>query len=146
MRIPAPQYASYVFDCMQQTAHPLPICQKCNTPMDLHGVTPCAEGYDMWRYGCLDCRGAVNMVDARTAESASISERRLVARHPVITTGTIEVSGGLNSCIVRDVSAAGAGLSGRADTPEHFTLIADGSRLPCHVVWRREDRIGVAFD
>ena len=114
--------------------------------MALHGVTPCADGYDMWCYSCLDCGGTVNMVDARTAESASASERRLVTRYPVVTTGTIRISGGLNSCVVRNVSAAGAGLSGRADTPETFTLIADGSRLPCHVVWRREDRIGVAFN
>lgn len=100
----------------------------------------------MWCYGCPDCSGALNMVNARTADSASVSERRLVMRYPVVTTGRVQVSGKLDSCIVRNVSAAGAGLSGRADTPEHFTLIADGSRLPCHVVWRREDRIGVAFD
>jgi hypothetical protein len=131
---------------MPQTAHPLPNCQKCNAPMVLQGVTPCAEGYDMWRYRCPDCRGVVNMVDARTADSASISERRRVTRYAVITTGTIQVSGGRNSCIVRNVSAAGARLSGRADIPEHFTLIAGGSRLPCRVVWRREDRVGVVFD
>ena len=30
--------------------------------------------------------------------------------------------------------------------PDHFTLIADGSHLPCHVIWRKEKRIGIAFD
>lgn len=32
--------------------------------------------------------------------------------------------------------------------PEHFTLVlaADGHHKPCHVVWRKEKRIGVAFD
>ena len=131
---------------MPQTTHPLPNCQKCKTPMVLHGVTPCAEGYDMWCYSCLDCRSAVNIVEARTAYSASISERRLVMRYHVVTTGTIELNGDTNSCIVHNVSAAGAGLSSRVDAPDHFTLIADGSRLPCRVVWRREDRTGVAFN
>ncbi len=51
------------------------------------------------------------------------------------------------SCLVRDVSAAGAGLdlTGRAATPEHFTLIAFGAQLPCQVIWRQEKRIGIAF-
>jgi hypothetical protein len=32
--------------------------------------------------------------------------------------------------------------------PPAFTLVLDGSELakPCHVVWRKEKRIGVAFD
>ena len=114
--------------------------------MVLHGVTPCAHDYDLWCYRCPDCGGAVNMVDARTADRASVSERRSIARYPVITTGMIEASGAHDACFVRNVSAAGAGLSSGMHTPERFTLIADGSRLPCHIIWRREGRIGVAFD
>ena len=32
--------------------------------------------------------------------------------------------------------------------PEHFSLVlpADGLRMSCHVVWRKEKRIGIAFD
>jgi len=32
--------------------------------------------------------------------------------------------------------------------PEQFTLRIDrdGSRRPCHVVWRREKRVGVQFE
>jgi hypothetical protein len=32
--------------------------------------------------------------------------------------------------------------------PDKFTLVfrADGLHLPCHVIWRREKRIGVIFD
>jgi hypothetical protein len=33
-----------------------------------------------------------------------------------------------------------------AGIPEHFMLVADGSQLPCHVVWRKEKRVGAAFD
>jgi len=32
--------------------------------------------------------------------------------------------------------------------PEHFSLVlpADGLRMSCHVVWRKEKRTGIAFD
>jgi hypothetical protein len=34
------------------------------------------------------------------------------------------------------------------DIPERFNLVflADGTHIPCHVIWRKEKRIGVAFD
>jgi hypothetical protein len=34
------------------------------------------------------------------------------------------------------------------DIPERFDLVfkADSTHIPCHVVWRKENRIGVAFD
>jgi hypothetical protein len=50
--------------------------------------------------------------------------------------------------MVRNVSAAGAGLdfTNRASIPERFMLIANGSLLRCHLIWRRERRMGIAFD
>jgi hypothetical protein len=32
--------------------------------------------------------------------------------------------------------------------PEHFTLVfpADGLHMPCRIAWRKQKRIGVAFD
>jgi hypothetical protein len=50
--------------------------------------------------------------------------------------------------MVRDVSAAGAclGLTSRAQLPKIFTLMTDGSSLPCHTIWRRGKQIGIAFD
>ncbi len=113
--------------------------------MVLHGITPCAKNYDMRSYRCVSCGGTLNMVEA--SYRASASDRRIVPRHRVATTGTIKVNGGTISRLVRDVSAAGAGLDlvGRAATPEHFTLIAFGSHLPCQVIWRQENRIGIAF-
>jgi len=62
----------------------------------------------------------------------------------------IEHGGYKIACTVRDLSITGAALevSDQREIPETFTLIMpdDGLRLPCHVVWRRDYRIGVAFD
>ena len=116
--------------------------------MALSGIVPCADGYDMWSYRCANCGGTFTMVAARTADSASHAERRVVARHRVTTSGSIEFGGDRLACMVRNLSAAGAGLdsTGRARIPKRFTLIAEGSRLRCRVIWRREGRIGIAFD
>jgi hypothetical protein len=132
---------------MQQFAHPEPTCRKCHTGMVLHGIIPCAERYDIRLYGCLNCNLTLHMVEACTAVRASVLERRAVARHRVTTAGTIEFRGGAIGCMVRNVSAAGAGLDlpRRAGIPQHFSLIADGAHLPCSVIWRREKRIGIAF-
>ena len=34
------------------------------------------------------------------------------------------------------------------DPPDRFNLFfkADAIKIPCHVIWRKEERIGVAFD
>jgi PilZ domain-containing protein len=115
--------------------------------MTFNAITRCAEGYDMWSYRCFKCSDVFNMVEARTASSAAVSERRLVLRHPVATAATIKFSAGVVACMIRNLSAAGAelGLSRRMQTPEHFTLVTEGSYLPCHLIWHREKRIGLAF-
>jgi predicted nucleic acid-binding Zn ribbon protein len=127
---------------------PEPACRTCHTGMVLCGIEPCADGYDMWSYRCANCGGTFTMVAARTADSASHAERRVVARHRVTTSGSIEFGRGQLACMVRNLSAAGAGLdsTGRARIPKRFTLIAGGSHLLCRVIWRREGRIGIAFD
>ena len=132
---------------MQPTADPKPTCQKCNTGMVLHDKTRCAERYDMCLYSCLRCSGTLHMVEACTVARASMFERRVVARHRVITPGIIGFSGGTLACVVRNLSAAGAGLdvTRSLGIPQRVTLIADGSHLPCHIVWRSEKRIGIAF-
>ncbi len=116
--------------------------------MVLHGVAPCAESYDIWSYGCPRCGGTFDMVEARTGEPAPFADKRAVRRHGVTITGTIEFSGGGAICMVSNLSASGAGLdlAGRIELPERFTLIAHGARLPCQVIWRRDNRIGIAFD
>jgi hypothetical protein len=131
---------------MQQAAHPKPTCRKCNAAMTLNGITRCAEAYDMWSYRCSKCSEVLIMVEARTP-GAGASERRRLLRHPVATAGTIESDGSVVACMVRNLSAAGAELSltRRTQTPEHFTLVTEGSHLPCHLVWHREKRLGLAF-
>jgi PilZ domain-containing protein len=77
-------------------------------------------------------------------------EKRTTARHRVLKAGTIEFGGGAINCMVRNMSNSGAALdvSSPVGIPEHFTLVvsADGIHRPCYVIWRKEKRIGVAFD
>jgi hypothetical protein len=80
-----------------------------------------------------------------------MAEKRTAARHRVLkAAATIEFGGGAIDCMVRNLSDVGAALeiSSPIGIPEHFALVlaADGLRMPCHVVWRKEKRIGVAFD
>jgi hypothetical protein len=126
---------------------PEPTCRKCNTGMTLARVVPCAEGYAIWSYGCTNCSRTFHMVEAQTADSACLSERRAMPRHNVIISGTVKFGADTFSCMVRDVSAAGArvDLTDRAKIPTQFTLIAEGSHLPCQLIWRDDRRIGVAF-
>ena len=79
-----------------------------------------------------------------------MENQRVAARHRVLKAGTIEFNGGGLSCTVRNISSSGAALdvTSPVGIPERFVLVvpADGLHLPCHVVWRREKRIGIAFD
>jgi PilZ domain len=77
-----------------------------------------------------------------------MDDKRSSQRNRVLKAGTIEFNGGAIDCMVRNRSAAGAALdvTSPIGIPERFTLIADGARFPCQVVWRKEKRIGVAFD
>jgi hypothetical protein len=69
---------------------------------------------------------------------------------PRLEAGTIEFVGGTINCVVRNLSVTGAALevSDQTGIPERFILVMpeDGLRLLCHIVWRKEYRIGVAFD
>jgi hypothetical protein len=77
-----------------------------------------------------------------------MDEKRIAPRHRVLKAGTIEFNGGAIDCMVRNLSSAGAALdvASQVGIPAHFTLFADGASFPCHVIWRREKRIGIAFD
>jgi hypothetical protein len=79
-----------------------------------------------------------------------MDNKRVADRHRVLKAGTIEFNGGGLSCMVRNMSDGGAALdvSSPVGIPEHFTLVlsADRRHMPCHVVWRKEKRIGIAFD
>ena len=77
-------------------------------------------------------------------------ETRIAPRHRVLKVARIEFGADALDCRVRDLSLTGAAIevSSQAGIPERFTLVIpdDGLDLPCHVVWRKEYRIGVAFD
>jgi hypothetical protein len=78
-----------------------------------------------------------------------MDQKRIAQRQRVLKAGTIEFNGGGGiDCTMRNVSATGAALevTSPIGIPERFTLVSNGSRFPCHVVWRKEKRIGVAFD
>ena len=52
--------------------------------------------------------------------------------------------------MVRNLSVTGAAIEvpNQAGIPDSFLLVIpdDGLRLPCHIAWRTDYRIGVAFD
>ena len=77
-------------------------------------------------------------------------ETRIAPRVRLNKPAKIDHGGDKIDCIIRDLSATGAALeiSNIVRVPDNFTLIMpeERLRLPCHVVWRREFRIGVAFD
>jgi PilZ domain len=75
-------------------------------------------------------------------------ELRIAARQRVLKRGTIEFGGGAIDCTVRNVSTTGAALdvASPLGIPLRFTLVTGGGQIPCRVVWRKEKRIGVAFE
>jgi hypothetical protein len=79
-----------------------------------------------------------------------MNEHRAAPRHRVLKAGTISFGGSAIDCTVRNLSETGAALEVVTPLfiPDRFTLIipSDQTKRPCHIVWRRERRIGVAFD
>jgi hypothetical protein len=79
-----------------------------------------------------------------------MDEHRAAPRHRILKAGTISFGGGAIDCTVRNLSATGAALEVVTPLfiPDRFTLIIQSEQLkrPCHIVWRREKRMGVAFD
>jgi len=77
-------------------------------------------------------------------------ETRIAPRHRVTKPAKIDYGGYKIPCTIRDLSTTGAALevSDQKEIPATFTLIVpeDRLKLPCHVVWRRNCRIGIAFD
>ena len=75
-----------------------------------------------------------------------MNERRNAQRHRVYKAGTIEFSGAAIPCLVRNISTSGAAIEVNTPLwfPDRFTLNIPGEseRRPCHIVWRREKRIG----
>lgn len=79
-----------------------------------------------------------------------MEERRRYPRSRVLKSGRI-VTGDKApkiDCTVRNVSPAGACIdlpSGTFGIPADFTLLLTGGAEPCRVIWRTEQRMGIAF-
>ncbi len=78
-----------------------------------------------------------------------MAETRKATRHRVLKAGTIEFGGGAIDCRIRNLSGTGAALeiANQIGIPEQFALVVPGEGLHrrCHIVWRKERRIGVEF-
>lgn len=80
-----------------------------------------------------------------------MDEGRKAARRRVLKAGTITFGGGAGiSCTVRNLSDTGAALDviSPIGIPQQFVLVveADDVTRQCRVVWRKERRIGIAFE
>jgi hypothetical protein len=76
-------------------------------------------------------------------------EKRSAPRKVVLMSGVIELADSALSCLVINMSISGAALEvSNTNIPDRFCLFfkADNTRIPCRVVWRDSERIGVAFD
>ncbi|WP_084292908.1 PilZ domain-containing protein [Bradyrhizobium sp. WSM3983] len=80
-------------------------------------------------------------------------ETRVAPRFRVRKPAILEHWGAKFPCTVRDISTTGAALEFSSlirslGIPTKFNLVIpeDSLRLPCHVVWQREYRMGVTFD
>ena len=79
-----------------------------------------------------------------------MSENRVAPRKRVLKGGMIEFGGGAIDCAVKNLSETGAALHVVTPLfiPDRFTLFVPSAhcRRLCHVVWRKEKRIGVVFE
>jgi hypothetical protein len=79
-----------------------------------------------------------------------MDENRRAFRRRVFKGGTIEFDQAAFSCAVRNMSEAGASLDvpHTQSIPHEFTLTIVNDHLSrrCRVIWRKENRIGVAFE
>ena len=79
-----------------------------------------------------------------------MNEHRIAPRRRMFKAGTIEFGGGGMECTVKNLSDTGAALEILSPlyVPDRFTLFvpSDQFRRRCHVVWRKERRVGIAFE
>src|SRR6266851_3287792 len=79
-----------------------------------------------------------------------MTNKRTVPRQRVLKAGTIMFGGAGIDCSVRNLSKTGAALevASVVGVPTDFSLIiqSDNFNRKCRVVWRKLNRIGVAFD
>jgi hypothetical protein len=78
-----------------------------------------------------------------------LKEARKTPRRPVMDMGLIRFGEFSMSCVLRNMSEAGAALDigSQIGIPDQFTLIVLPQKkiYSCNVIWRKERRIGVQF-
>ena len=78
-----------------------------------------------------------------------LAEARRAKRRPVLDMALIRIGRMSFSCVVYNLSDAGAALDvgPQSDVPDQFTLVVMTKKKIyfCNVVWRTNDRIGVSF-
>jgi hypothetical protein len=101
------------------------------------------------RLGSTNLMGSL-LSSLRISAYQSFMERRAGPRKPVLMSGAIQFAGSTINCLIRNISISGVALdvTNPLAIPERFNLSfkADGTQIPCHIIWRQEERIGVAFD
>jgi hypothetical protein len=79
-----------------------------------------------------------------------MDEHRVAPRHRVLKSGTISFAGAAIDCTIRNISDSGAAIEVVTPLfiPDRFTLVIQTAQFerPCRIVWRKERRMGVAFD
>ena len=79
------------------------------------------------------------------AATVRVMERRVAARKRVLKRGMVELRESALRCKILELSDTGAGLAA-SHVPNFFTLlIPDRAPVFCQIVWRRQERLGVAF-
>jgi hypothetical protein len=77
-------------------------------------------------------------------------ERRTAPRKPVLMSGVIRFADITVNCLICDMSISRAAIevSNPQGIPERFSVLFKGDDTPldCYVVWRKADRVGVAFE
>jgi hypothetical protein len=78
-----------------------------------------------------------------------MEDKRNSPRHRVMKAGRIGFNGTGIECLVCNMSPSGASIEikGTVCIPELFNLMIDSEQIDktCRVVWRKYQRIGVAF-
>ncbi len=78
-----------------------------------------------------------------------MEEIRIAPRRRILKAGTIESGDGI-ACNVKNLSETGAQLEVLSPlyVPDRFTLAVPSDQLKrrCHVVWRKQRLLGVAFE
>jgi PilZ domain len=77
-------------------------------------------------------------------------ERHATPRRPVLMSGMITFADSTVNCLICDMTISGATIevTDPQYIPERFSVVFKGDDvlLPCYVIWRNADRVGVAFE